>query len=64
MVSVDVVWPGATDVALVSGGVWRHLKRDGDRFRGEALAAETAVSLVGRRGGNKEFETLLQYQVQ
>jgi hypothetical protein len=63
-VSVDVIWPGAADVALVSGGVWRHLTREGDRFRGDAVAAESSVYLVGRSGGRKEFETLLQYQVQ
>jgi hypothetical protein len=63
-VSFDLVWPGATDVALVSGGVWRRLARDGDRFRGEVVAAESVVSLVGRTDGKKPFETLLQYEVQ
>jgi hypothetical protein len=62
-VSIDVSWPGAKEVALVSGGVWRHLVREGDRFRGEAIASENLVSLVGRTGGNKEFETFLQYEV-
>lgn len=63
-VSVDVSWPGGAEVALVSGGVWRKLTREGDRFRGEAIASESALQLVGRSGGSKEFETLLQYQVQ
>ena len=63
-VSFDVVWPGASDVALVSGGVWRHLKREGDRFRGEVVASETVVSLVGRSGARQPFATLLQYEVQ
>lgn len=63
-VAVDVLWPGAADVALVSGGVWRHLERDGDRFRGEVIASESAVSLVGRSASNQAFETLLQYEVQ
>lgn len=63
-VTVEIIWPGAADVALVSGGVWRHLARDGDRFRGEAIATESSVALVGRAGANKEFETLLHYQVQ
>jgi hypothetical protein len=62
-VSIEVVWPGATEVALVSGGVWRKLKRDGDRFHGEAVAAESAVALVGRDGNRKEYDTLLHYQV-
>lgn len=63
-VSVDILWPGAADVALVSGGVWTHLRREGDRFRGEAAASESAVSLVGRSGSGKQFETLLHYLVQ
>lgn len=62
-VTVEVIWPGAAEVALVSGGVWRQLKREGNRFRGEAVAAQSAVSLVGRVG-HKEYETLLQYNVQ
>jgi hypothetical protein len=63
-VSVDIHWPGAADVALVSGGVWTHLTREGDRFRGEVAALESAVSLVGRSGSGKQFETLLHYLVQ
>lgn len=63
-VSVDIHWPGAADVALVSGGVWTHLVREGDRFRGEIAALESAVSLVGRSGSDKQFETLLHYAVQ
>lgn len=62
-VSIDVNWPGGADVAVVSGGVWRHLAREGDRFRGEAIAAENSVLLVGRSDKSKEFETLLQYDV-
>jgi hypothetical protein len=62
-VSVDVIWPSGADVALVSGGIWRHLTREGDRFRGEAVATESLVSLVGRTDDSKDFETLLQYQV-
>ncbi len=64
MVNIEIIWPGADDVALVSGGIWRHLKREGDRFRGEAVALESVFSLVGRGDGRKDFETLLQYQVQ
>jgi hypothetical protein len=63
-VSVDILWPGASEVALVSGGVWTRLARDGDRFHGEAAASELAVSLVGRSGSGNPFETLLHYAVQ
>jgi hypothetical protein len=63
-VNVEIIWPGAADVALVSGGIWRHLVREGDHFRGEAVALASVFSLVGRGDGRKDFETLLQYQVQ
>ena len=46
----------------MSGGVWRQLKREGNRFRGDAVAAESLVSLVGRVA-HKEYVTLLQYNV-
>jgi hypothetical protein len=63
-VSIEIVWPGAREVALVSGGVWSKLTREGDRFRGEAVATEKDVALVGRTPGSKDYETLLYYQVQ
>lgn len=62
-VQVEIVWPNGADVALVSGGVWRHLERVGDRFSGEAVASESTLSLVGRSDRSREFETFLQYQV-
>ena len=62
-VAVDIAWPGARDVALVSGKSWTHLRRDGDRFRGEAPASGAIVSVVGRESAKREFETLLQYDV-
>lgn len=63
-VNVDIQWAAGDDVALVSGGIWRHLERVGDHFRGETVAAETHVALVGKPRGSEKFETLLYYQVQ
>lgn len=63
-VAFDIVWPGATEVMLVSGGNWHQLSREGNRFRGETVAADGTLSLVGRSNGSKIYETLLQYQVQ
>jgi hypothetical protein len=62
-VAFDIVWPGGSEVALVSGGVWHQLSREGNRFRGETIAADSTVALVGRSIGSKIYETLLQYQV-
>jgi hypothetical protein len=63
-VSVEIVWPGATDVSLVSGGVWTRLARDGDRFRGAVPAAAESVSLVGRPAATNELATVLHYRVE
>jgi hypothetical protein len=63
-VSIEIVWPGAREVALVNGGVWSQLTREGDRFHGEVVATEKTLALVGRTPGNKDYETLLYYQVQ
>lgn len=63
-VAVDILWPGASEVALVSGGVWTHLRRDGDHFRGEAPATKATLQVVGRTRADAAFETLLQYTVQ
>lgn len=63
-VAVDIYWPGATDVALVSGGNWTYLHREGNHFRGQAPAAASALQVVGRPFATRVYETLLQYSVQ
>ncbi|HSJ07866.1 MAG TPA: transglutaminase domain-containing protein, partial [Longimicrobiales bacterium] len=45
-VDVEVIWPGAVDVAVVSGGVWTHFARAGDRFHGRAAAAADRIWVV------------------
>jgi hypothetical protein len=47
-VPVRMVWPNASDVALVTGGEWIALERAGDLFHGEAVAAGGALFVVGR----------------
>jgi hypothetical protein len=63
-VAVDILWPEAGDVALVSGQNWTHLRHVGDHFTGEAAASDKTFAVVGRQGANRQFETLLQYAVQ
>jgi hypothetical protein len=61
----EVIWPGAADVAVVSGGVWTHLARAGDRFHGRAPAADPTVWVVGRTGADPlSYRTLLHYRVE
>lgn len=63
-VTIDVVWPGAAEVVLVSNGVWTKLNRVGDRFRGAGVAAGTSVYVVGRTAGaSQPYQTLLHYRV-
>jgi hypothetical protein len=63
-ISVEVIWPGASDVALVTNGEWTKLSRSGDRFSGNVAPAGSSVSLVGRSGsGPTPYETLLHYRV-
>ncbi|CAN5891257.1 hypothetical protein BH23GEM9_BH23GEM9_01860 [soil metagenome] len=65
LVELELVWPGAADVAMVTGGVWTHLSRSGDHFHGAAPAAAAAIFVVGRSdAGGGEYTTLLHYRVQ
>jgi hypothetical protein len=61
-VSIELVWNGA-DVALVSGGVWTHLARTGDRFHGQAPAGAGALWVVGQDASGPQYRTLLHYRV-
>lgn len=64
-VDVELIWPGATDVAVVSGGVWTHFDRTGDRFHGRAEAAADRIWVVGRTGTEPQsYRTLLHYRVE
>jgi hypothetical protein len=62
-VSFEVVWPGAGDVAVVSGGEWTRLARDGQVFRGGTIVDGDVVQLVGRAVDSNEYQTLLHYRV-
>ncbi len=62
-VSFEILWPGAKDVAVVSGGAWTRLEQDGQVFRGGTVVDGEAVQLVGKRDGSDEYQTLLHYRV-
>jgi hypothetical protein len=63
-VVIEVEWPGAREVALVTNGQWTKLGRSGDRFRGEAAAAGATFQIVGRTGSEDgAYQTLLHYRV-
>lgn len=63
-VAVEIEWPGALEVALVTNGQWTPLVRTGDRFRGQAAAGGSTFQIVGRTGSDDApYETLLHYRV-
>ena len=63
-VVVELEWPEAREVALVTNGQWTPLVRTGDRFRGQAAAAGSTFQIVGRTGSDDtSYETLLHYRV-
>ena len=63
-VVIEVEWPGAHEVALVTNGQWTVLGRSGDRFRGQAAAAGSTFQVVGRTGDDEaSYQTLLHYRV-
>ncbi len=62
-VSFEIVWPNAREVAVVSGGSWTQLQREGHTFRGGTVAVGDVVQLVGKRGDSDEYQTLLHYRV-
>jgi hypothetical protein len=63
-VVVEIDWPGATEVALVTNGQWTQLSRTGTTFRGRAAAAGSTFQVVGRSGDDAvPYHTLLHYQV-
>lgn len=63
-IAIEVDWPGAVDVSLVTNGEWTKLSRTGNRFRGEVAAAGSSLSLVGHTGDSRSpYHTLLHYEV-
>jgi Transglutaminase-like superfamily len=62
-VAVQIAWPDASDIAVVSGGVWTPLARAGDIFHGEVVATGGPLYVVGRTGNAEPYQTLLLYRV-
>lgn len=62
-VRIEVEWPGASELALVTNGDWTKLMRTGSRFSGQIVAAGNSVTLVGRTGPSAPYATLLHYNV-
>jgi transglutaminase/protease-like cytokinesis protein 3 len=53
--------PGALDVAVVAGGHWTHLAREGEEFTGEVPAVAGDVVVYARYDPTSNFTGLLRY---
>lgn len=63
-VTIEVEWPGASEVSVVTNGAWTKLARSGSRFRGAATAGGSSLAVVGRIGDDAmPYHTLLHYRV-
>lgn len=62
-VAVEVEWPGAREVALVTNGRWTQLSRNGSRFSGQAATRGDTFQVVGRISDGADYHTLLHYRV-
>ena len=56
--------PDAEEVAVIMSEQWRHLKKDGDIFKGDAKILWGKVEISAKYPGNEAFDILLVYRGQ
>jgi len=59
----DLSVPGAEEVAVISGGEWTPLSKEGETFRGEAALFEGEAQVAARFPGERSYRVLLEYDV-
>jgi len=59
----EILVPGAEEVAVISGGEWTHLSRDGDVFWGDVVLSEGEAQVAARFSGVRSHRGLLTYAV-
>ncbi|UEC43069.1 MAG: hypothetical protein METHAR1v1_1060021 [Methanothrix sp.] len=60
----DLLVPGAGDVAVINGGVWTRLTKDGEHFWGEAVLSGGEARVAARFSEDREYSVLLAYDVE
>jgi len=60
----ELLVPGAGDVAVISGGVWTRLAKDGERFRGETALSRGEARVAARFSEDRGYGVLLVYDVE
>ncbi|MGB3944734.1 MAG: transglutaminase domain-containing protein [Methanothrix sp.] len=59
----DLLVPGAEDVAVINGGVWSRLAKDGESFQGEAVLSGGEARVAARFADDPSYRVLLVYDV-
>jgi hypothetical protein len=59
----EILVPGAEEVAVISGGEWTHLSRDGDVFQGDVVLSEGKAQVAARFSGERSYRGLLEYDL-
>ena len=60
----ELLVPGAGYVAVISGGVWTRLAKDGERFRGEAVLSGGEVRVAARFSEDRGYSVLVVYNAE
>jgi hypothetical protein len=60
----ELLVPGAGDVAVISGGVWTRLAKDGERFQGVAALSSGEARVAARFSEDRGYGVLLVYDVE
>jgi hypothetical protein len=59
----ELLVPDAEEVAVITGGVWTPLTKEGERFSGEAALYEGEALVAARFPGERSYRVLLEYDV-
>ena len=59
----ELVVPGAEEVAVINGGRWTPLSKEGDLFCGEAVLSRGEAQVMARFPGERSYCGLLEYTV-
>ncbi len=58
-----ILIPGAEEVAVINGGSWTALSKEGEIFRGDANLSRGEARVVASFPGEKSYHSLIEYDV-
>jgi transglutaminase-like putative cysteine protease len=59
----ELLIPGAEEAAVINGGRWTDLSKEGEIFRGEANLSRGEAQVAARFPGERSYHSLLEYDV-